>query len=85
MGRNNGSTGITIFVIAWFLLTVMLLPVTALLKATKGTVWYKFVIMGLIGSSYFVYMDIARVNKCDLQRPYRGCPYRLSDYVPHDW
>jgi hypothetical protein len=89
MGRQSNNvkaTGVSIFGLAFILLTFMLLPIMALLRATKGTVWHKWVIMSLIGLGYYGYMDVARVNKCNEQQPYRGCPpAKLSDYVPHDW
>jgi hypothetical protein len=87
MGRGPNqvrTTGISIFGLAIVLLTVMLMPIMALLRATKGTVWHKFVIMGLIGFGYFAYMDVARTNKCNLQPPSSPCPRRIADFIPHD-
>ena len=59
MGRRPNqvrTTGISIFGLAFILLTFMFLPFIALLRATKGTPWHKFVVMGLIGLVYlFVY------------------------------
>jgi hypothetical protein len=89
MGRDSNNvraTGGTIFGLAFFWLLIMIMPIMALLRATKGTRWHKWVIMGLVGFGYFSYMDVARVNKCDAQRPYRGCPpAKLADYIPHVW
>ena len=85
MGRRPNqvrTTGISIFGLAFILLTFMFLPFIALLRATKGTRWHKFVVIGLMGLVYYCYMDMIRVNKCNSLPSGKPCPMKIEDFLP---